>query len=437
MSLETPESIRRLQRKLYIKAKQEPQFRFYLLYDKVYRPDILHHAYRLCRKNKGKPGVDGVTFEQIEQSGLEQWLSELGKELREQTYRAQAVRRVMIPKNGGGQRPLGIPTIRDRVAQTAAKLVLEPIFEAEFVDEAHGYRPQRSGVDAVKQVHQALREGYTQVVDADLSKYFDTIPHPQLMRCIARRVMDGKMLRLVRMWLKVPVQERDPDGTRRYTGGRNSSKGTPQGGVISPLLANVYMHRYLKFWHQSGQGRQLRARLVNYADDFVILSRGKAKAREAMEWTQQVMDALGLTLNMTKTCIRDACRETFDFLGYSFGPEINRRTQERYLGARPSAKSVRQIKQKLHDWLSPGNVRPWDQVAAGLNRMVHGWANYFSYCAVGAAYRSVDSYVYHRVRQFLRRRKVKRLPPTGRSLLEWDVVRLESVHGARLANALT
>ncbi|HSP53962.1 MAG TPA: group II intron reverse transcriptase/maturase, partial [Dehalococcoidia bacterium] len=303
MSLETPEPIRRLQRKLYVKAKQEPAYRFYLLYDKLYRPDILQHAYLLCKANGGAAGVDGVKFEDIEKAGRAEWLAALGKELREKTYRPGPVRRVMIPKPGGGERPLGIPTIRDRVAQTAAKLILEPIFEADFVEEAYGYRPRRSATDAVKEVHQALRQGYAEVVDADLSKYFDTIPHRELMRCVARRVVDRAMLKLVRMWLKVPVEERDEKGNRHYTGGKGSKTGTPQGGVISPLLANLYMHRFLKHWHGCGKGREFRARIVNYADDFVILCRGKAS--EALSWTGKVMSALKLTLNTIKTCIRD------------------------------------------------------------------------------------------------------------------------------------
>src|SRR5688572_26617122 len=226
MSLATPDKIRTLQRKLYLKAKQEPAFRFYQLHDKIYRADILAHAYALCRANGGASGVDGVTFEQIESSGLGQWLSGLGKELHDKSYKPGPVRRVMIPKPGGGERPLGIPTIRDRVAQTAAVLVLEPIFEADFVDEAYGYRPRRGALDAVKAVHQSLKAGYTDVVDADLSKYFDTIPHRELMRPVARRVADKHVLRLIRTWLKVPVEETDEGGNKRMSGGRRSKRGT-------------------------------------------------------------------------------------------------------------------------------------------------------------------------------------------------------------------
>jgi group II intron reverse transcriptase/maturase len=304
VSLETPDKIRSLQQRLYAKAKAEPAFRFYLLYDKVYREDILLHAYRLAHSKRGAPGADGKSFRDIEALGVEKWLAALGKDLREETYKPSPVRRVMIPKPGGGERPLGIPTIRDRVAQTAAKLVLEPIFEADFADSAYGYRPGRSAGMAIEKTHRALCEGYTDVVDADLSKYFDSIPHDQLMKSVARRVSDARLLRLIKAWLKTPVEETDERGNRRMTGGKGSRTGTPQGGVISPLLANIYMNRFLRVFLERGKDREFAARLVSYADDFVILSRGRAEA--ALAWTRRVMAAIGLSLNETKTCIRDA-----------------------------------------------------------------------------------------------------------------------------------
>ena len=239
MSLETPIKIRMLQRKLYQKAKGEPSYRFYLLYDKMYREDILAHAYALAKSNQGAPGVDGQSFWGIESLGLEEWLSGIRNDVRAKTYQPQAVRRVMIPKPGGGERPLGIPTIRDRVVQTAAKLLLEPIFEADFDPNAYGYRPKRSAQDAIQKVHKLLCDGYADVVDADLSKYFDTIPHSELLKCVARRIVDRDMLRLIKMWLKVPVAEWDKDGKPRVSGGKGSSCGTPQGGVVTPRTQKI------------------------------------------------------------------------------------------------------------------------------------------------------------------------------------------------------
>src|SRR5213593_1965303 len=287
MSLETPSKIRTLQRKLYRKAKDEPDYRFYLLYDKVYREDILAHAYELAKARRGAPGVDGQTFEGVEAQGLEKWLTELRNELRTKRYKPQPVRRVMIPKPGGGERPLGIPTIRDRVVQTAAKLVLEPIFEADLEPEAYGYRPKRSAHDAIKKVHKLLCEGYTDVVDADLSKYFDKIPHRELLQCVARRIVDRNVLHLIKMWLQAPVEERDENGKRHMTGGRSHRCGTPQGGIFTPMLANLYMNRFLKHWQITGKSKAFRAQVVTYADDFVILSRGHAA--EALDWTRSVM----------------------------------------------------------------------------------------------------------------------------------------------------
>lgn len=402
MSLVTPPQIERLQRKLGDKAKNEPAFRFYMLYDKVYRADILAHAYALSKANAGTPGVDGVTFANIEASGVELWLEGVRKELQACTYKPQPVRRVMIPKPGGGERPLGIPTIRDRVVQTAAKLILEPIFEADLDDAAHGYRPGRSASEAVAKVHAALRSGQTDVVDADLSKYFDTIPHHELLQSVARRIVDRKILRLIRMWLKAPVQEEDDRGNKRFTGGRKSKMGTPQGGVISPLLANIYMNRYLRHWRQQGKEREFKAQLINYADDFVILSRGKA--REALQWTQEVMGKLKLTMNATKTCLRDARKETFNFLGYTFGPNHHRRTGRPYLGAWPSDKSIKRIKENVSQLLVPGNHDPIDEVVGDLNMRLHGWANYFNYGGPYKAYKTVDYHVLLRLQAFLRRR---------------------------------
>jgi RNA-directed DNA polymerase len=403
MSLTTPDKIRTFQRKLYCKAKAEPAFRFYVLYDKICREDILHHAYRLARANAGAPGVDEETFAQIEERGLEAWLAGLREELVSKTYRPDPVRRVMIPKpNGEGERALGIPTIRDRVIQTAAKLVLEPIFEADFEGSAYGYRPARGAVDAVKDVHRHLCRGYTDVVDADLSRYFDSIPHDDLLKSVARRVADGAVLRLIKLWLKAPIEERDGDGRRRIVGGKRNKRGTPQGGVASPLLANIYMNRFLKHWRLTGRGEAFRAHVVSYADDFVILSRGCAA--EALAWTKAVMTRLGLTLNEAKTSLRDARQERFTFLGYSFGPHWYKANGQWYLGTSPSKKSVQRLKTTVGNLLVPGNNAPWQEVRDTLNRSLRGWSNYFCYGTRRPAFRSVDRYTYERVRDFLARR---------------------------------
>jgi RNA-directed DNA polymerase len=418
MSLQTPEKIRSLQRKLYCKAKAEPAFRFYVLYDKIYRTDILRHAYALARANAGAAGVDEETFAQIEASGLEQWLAGLREELVSKTYRPRPVRRVMIPKPGGGERPLGIPTIRDRVVQTAAKLVLEPIFEADFEDSAYGYRPGRRGTDAIKEVHRLICRGYTDVVDADLSKYFDEIPHADLLKSVARRIVDRHVLRLIKLWLKAPVEERDSDGKRRMTGGKNSTRGTPLGGVASPLLSVIYMNRFLKHWRLTRRGEAFRAHVISYADDFVILSRGHAA--EALAWTKAVMTKLGLTLNEAKTSLKDARTESFDFLGYSFGPHRYRKDGHWYLGASPSKKSVLRIKTKIGDILVPGNKGAWPDVRDRLNRLLLGWSAYFGYGTRLQAYRAVDQHVYDRVRHFLcRRHNVK---GRGTKQFPYDVV---------------
>jgi RNA-directed DNA polymerase len=275
--LTTPDVIRTLQRKLYTKAKQEPAYRFYALYDKVWRADILMFAYRLVRANKGSPGVDGMNFEDIEQkTGIDTFLLELAQDLKHKTYQPSPVRRVMIPKADGSQRPLGIPTIRDRVAQMAVKLIIEPIFEADFCPSSYGFRPKKSAHDAIDDIADALHQGYTNVIDADLSKYFDSIPHAKLLAVVAERIVDSAILHVIKLWLKAPVIGEDKDGTKKNVGGgKANSRGTPQGGVISPLLANCYLHLLDRIWDKHQLRRKLQARIVRYADDFVVLCRGK------------------------------------------------------------------------------------------------------------------------------------------------------------------
>jgi RNA-directed DNA polymerase len=289
------------------------------------------------------------------------------------------------------------------VVQTAAKLVLEPIFEADFEPNAYGYRPELSAKDAVQEVHRGLREGYWEVVDADLSRYFDTIPHAELLQSLARRIADGKLLRLLKLWLTAEVEERDDDGRVHRSGGQRSRQGTPQGGVISPLLANVYMNRFLKHWRRQGKGQQFRARLIDYADDFVILSAGHAAS--ALAWTAKVMAGLKLSLNQAKTSIKDGRRERFDFLGYSFGPEQLRPPRRGwYLAACPSKRSLAQLRAGVADVLNPANTDPWLKIVTELNRKLRGWANYFSYGTTWQSYWAADWYVCDRVRSFLQRR---------------------------------
>src|ERR1700740_2738301 len=316
MSLTTPFSVQKLQTALHAKAKESPSFRFHALYDKVYRKDVLAYAYERCQANGGAAGVDNQTFENIEAYGKERWLDELAQELKNRTYQPQPVRRVYIPKPDRKQRPLGVPAIKDRGAQMAAVLVLEPIFEADLQPEQYACRPDRSALDAVKHVHKLLNTGHGQIVDADLSGYFDSIPHPDLLQSVARRIVDGAMLHLIKMWLEAPVEETDEKGNKhRSTRNRDEGKGTPQGAPISPLLSNLYMRRFVLGWKKLGHEKRLAAYIVNYADDLVICWRGRAE--EARATSGDIMGKLRLTVNETKTRGCKLPEEKFDFLGYT------------------------------------------------------------------------------------------------------------------------
>jgi group II intron reverse transcriptase/maturase len=401
MSLPTLESVQKLQTALHAKAKGDSKFRFYSLYDKIYRPDVLWTAYRRCLVNGGAPGVDAQTFDDIEAYGVMKWLEELAEELRMKTYQPQPVRRVYIPKPDGKQRPLGIPTIKDRVVQTAALIVLEPIFETDLQPEQYAYRRDRSALDAVQAVHGLLNTGYTEVVDADLSGYFDSIPHAELMQCVARRVSDAAVLHLIKMWLVAPVEEKNAKGcVHRTTRNKDEGRGSPQGSPISPLLANLYMRRFVLGWKTLGHEQHLRARIVNYADDFVICCRGTAD--KAMDAMRDMMRRLKLTVNETKTKLCRVPDETFDFLGYTFGRCYSPKTGRAYLGTRPAKKKVR----KLCESISEQTARRFlllepEVLVRRLNSRLVGWANYFRLGPVSKAYRAVDRHVASRLRRWL------------------------------------
>ena len=399
---------------MHAKAKGEPGYRFYALYDKLYRPDILAFAYECGKANGGAAGVDGQDFDAIERYGVERWLGELARELREKTYHPQAVRRVWIPKPDGKKRPLGIPTVKDRVVQTAAVLVLEPIFEADLPDEQHAYRPGRGALDAVKKVHALLNNGHTEEVDADLSGYFDSIPHVELMKSVARRISDGQMLKLIKMWLVMPVEETDDRGRKqRTTRAKDTHRGTPQGAPISPLLSNLYMRRFVLGWKVLGHEKRLDAHIVNYADDFVICCRGTAEAaRRAM---QDMMERLKLTVNTAKTRTCRIPEDTFDFLGYTLGRCYSPKTGRSYIGTRPSKKRIVRMFQAISETTRRATLTTdAPDLVAQLNRMLIGWANYFCLGPVSPAYRAVDEHARGRLRQWLTAKHQQGGPGTRR-----------------------
>ncbi len=373
---------------------------------KVYREDVLTYAYRLSRHNGGSGGVDGERFADIESFGVEAWLGSLAKDLKEKTYQPEAVLRVWIPKASGGRRPLGIPTIRDRVVQTAAVLVLEPIFDADLTPEQHAYRAGHSAHDAVRGAHALVNTGHCEVVDADLSDYFDTIPHADLLKSVARRLSDGRMLRLIKLWLHCPVVEIDGRGRRRPLPDRKG-RGCPQGAPISPLLANLYMRRLVLGWKVLGYAQRFGAEIVNYADDLVICCRHGAD--EALMGLRDLVARLKLTLNEQKTRVCRLPEETFDFLGYTIGRCYSRTTGRAYLGTRPSKRVVQRICRAI----SAQTSCRWTLVDAEnrvirLDRLLVGWSNYFCLGPVSPAYAAVDRHACRRLRQWLcRKHKVQ------------------------------
>jgi RNA-directed DNA polymerase len=385
--------VRVFQRKLYRKAQAEPSFRFYSLYDKTYRMDILTEAYRRVKANGGSDGIDGVKIQDIEAEGIEQYLSALQDELRCRRYKPKPVRRVYIPKPNGKQRPLGIPTVRDRIVQTAFQIVLEPIFDADFCESSHGFRPKRGAHDAVREIYRHLKDGCTEAYDIDLEKYFDTVDHGKLMKLIARRISDGEILRIIRQWLRSGYVE---DGKFH-----KSNRGTPQGGVISPLLANIYLHPVDRAFEINSVGQ-----LVRYADDMVLLCRGSLP--EGVSVLEHYMERLGLVLNKDKSKRISFKRGAqIEFLGFKFHHVRNRKTGGKYILVAPSKDSERRCRERIRqhlDYTLP--VRTKEQVA-NVNRFLEGWTNYFRLGNASDSFRRLDNYVNERLRRIIRRRKKK------------------------------
>ncbi len=408
MSLTTPEKIRKLQRAFYVKAKAAPSYRFHQLYDKVWRDDILRYAYQRCKANKGAAGVDGQSFDRIEEYGRERWLGELAEELRRKGYRPVAIRRVWIGKANGGRRPLGIATIRDRGVQMAVVRVIEPVFEADLEPEQYGYRPKRSAQDAVRAAHSWLQQGHREVIDADLSGYVDSIPHAELIQCVARRISDREMRALIERCLKAPVRDREEaerPGKRKGTG-----QGTPQGSPLSPLLANRYIRRFILGWKQRGGMERYGAHIVNYADDFVVCC--QQGAADALVEVRRIMAQLKLRMNEDKTRVHRVPEESFDFLGYTFGRCYSPQTGRRYIGTRPSKRRITRLCRDISQDTGRNRLL-WDATAMvhTLNRKLVGWSNYFCLGPVSSAYRAVDRHTRYRLRQWLRRKHHGRCRP--------------------------
>jgi group II intron reverse transcriptase/maturase len=418
-NLSTPKSVQKLQTALHAKAKTEAGYRFYALYDKIFREDILAHAYAQCRSNKGAPGVDGQDFPDVEEYGVQRWLGELALALKEETYRPDPIRRVYIPKANGKLRPLGISTLRDRVCMTAAMLVLDPIFDADLPSEQYAYRQGRNAQQAVVDVKDTLFYDHPDVVDADLADYFGSIPHAELMRSLARRIVDPRVLHLIKMWLECAVEETDDRGKKtRTTEAKDSGRSIPQGSPISPLLANLYMRRFVLGWKKLGLDESLGTRIVTYADDLVILCR-RGNAEEALTRMRELMGKLKLTVNEEKTRICKVPEGHFDFLGYTFGRMYKRTTGKAYMGMRPSKKSIRRMIETVHALTAEAMV--WQETTAlveKLNRTLRGWANYFQVGMTTKAYRTIDNYTTMRLSRWLRnkhktqRRGVGGYPPS-------------------------
>lgn len=425
------ERVLTLQQKLYQKAKQEREYKFYILYDKMFIPYMLREAWKAVKSNGGSPGIDGISISHIEQYGVENYLKELGEELRKQTYQPQAVKRVMIPKANGGERPLGIPTVRDRIAQTVCKMILEPIFEADFDEHSYGFRPKRSSKDAMKSIKGNLQTGNTTVYDADLSSYFDTIPHDKLLIALKERIRDSRLLKLIYKWLKVPVSE-----SGRYTSGKKNRKGTPQGGVISPLLANIYLNLLDRIVNSSTSlfGKH-GIRIIRYADDFVLM--GNEIPNEIIEKLLALLSRMGLAINEAKTKLIDAKQKSFNFLGFSIRYDLDiHGRKSRYWNITPSKKSEKKIRENIREYLSKHGHCNVMTITAELNSKIRGWLNYYdikgvSYPAVSN--RKLRYYLYKRLYHYYNRKSQRKCRLYGQNAFEVLVKKYKLIDPSRYA----
>lgn len=400
------ERVLSLQSKLYQKAKQDKGYKFYVLYDKVYQKHMMMVAWKAVKAKQGSPGIDGISISDIEDQGVSEYLEKLGEELRTKSYRAQAVKRVMIPKANGGERPLGIPTVKDRIVQTACKQLLEPIFEADFEESSYGFRPERSSADALKAIKGHLKEGKNEVLDADLSKYFDTIPHDKLLIALKERISDPRLLDLIHQWLKAPIYE---DGG--FKGGKKNKVGTPQGGVISPLLANIYLNLLDRIvnnpkslFHENG------VKIVRYADDFVLM--GKEMGEQIKEKLTSLLSRMGLSINAEKTRTVEAKRESFDFLGFTIRYDKDLwDSNKRYWNIIPSRKSEQKMRDKIKAYLDAHGHYRGQQVSEDLNKLLRGWLNYFDIKGVSypaASKRRLRHYLQERLNRYYNRKSQRK-----------------------------